>query len=287
VDPEGVIEIVGGATIQLAPHRKRPELLVGQVQVRPLLEDKETLLSVTVGKHSAVALVEVRPERIEVEIPDPETLQFERDSYRVSQGKKKTIKILAPIEVVDKDGTDLRITSSESGVVVLEGGKCTLRLDEEHEFYSGEICIHARKLGAKATLRAELGSRLATCNVAVMRDDEGPNIKIRIDDDEAGKYRAVVDRDGDLIVIRIKGGHSAVRRYRSNASGLVEEESSLFQALVAEIVADQAVRMVMERRFPVSGTERLDAARFYAEHYAYLSKYLTRCHKSLVLVEAE
>jgi hypothetical protein len=53
--------------------------------------------------------------------------------------------------------------------------------------------------------------------------------------------------------------------------------------LVAEIVAGEASRMVMERKFRAgSGGEQLDAARLYVEHHRYLSKYLTRCHRALV-----
>jgi hypothetical protein len=230
-------------------------------------------------------LVEVRPERVEVEIPEPETLQFERDSYRVAYGKKKTVQVLAPVELVDQLGKEIHVFSSDAGVVVLGGGKSLLRLDEEYEFFAADVSVDARKLGAKATLTAELGSTTATCNVAVTRDEEGPSIKIQIDDDEAGKYRAVVEKDGHQVVIRIKGGHPAVRRYRGTPPDFKGQDLPLFNALVAEIVADQAARMVMERKFPVSATEQLDAARFYAEHYLYLSKYLTRCHRALVAEE--
>jgi hypothetical protein len=288
VDPEGVIAIVGETRIALTPHKKRPsEVVVGQVRVQPLVEDKETLLSVRCGSYTAVALVEVRPERIEVEVPEPETLQFERDSYRVAYGKKKTVHVLAPVELVDKLGEDVHVQSSDPGVVVLAGGKSVLRLDEDYEFYVAEVTVEARKLGAKATLTVKLGPTSATCNVAVTRDEEGPSIVIRIDDDEAGKYRAVVEKNGQQVVIRIKGGHPAVRRYRGSPPDFKGQDLPLFKALVAEIVADQAARMIMERKFPVSGTEQLDAARFYAEHYAYLSKYLTRCHKTLVAEEGK
>jgi len=287
VDPEGVIAIVGETKIALTPHKKRPtDILVGHVLVRPLVEGKETLLSVRCGSYSAVGLIEVRAERTEIEIPEPETLQFERDSYRVAVGKNKTIHILAPVELVDKHGKDVDVRSSDSGIVVLAGGKSLLRLDEEYEFYVGEITVDARKLGTKAALTAKLGSVTATCNLAVTRDEEGPSIEIKIDDDEAGKYRAFVEKNGQRVIIRIKGGHPAMRRYRGSPPDYKGQDQPLFNALVAEIVADQAARMVLERKFPVAGAEQLDAARFYAEHYAYLSKYLTRCHKTLVADES-
>lgn len=287
VDPEGVIAIIGETKITLVPHKKRPsEILVGQIRVRPLVEDKETLLSATCGSYSTVSLVEVRAERVVVEVPEPETLQFERDSYRVAYGKKKTIRILAPVELVDKNGKDVQVQSSDPGVVILAGGNSRLILDEEYEFYVGEVTLDARKLGTKATLTARLGPTTATCNLAVTRDEEGPSIRFEYDNDEAGRNRAIVERDGDRIVIRIKCGHPALRRYQGGAPDFKGRKQPLFKAVVAEIAADQAARMVLERKFPVSGAERLDAARFYVEHYAYLSKYLPRCHKILVADES-
>ena len=76
-----------------------------------------------------------------------------------------------------------------------------------------------------------------------------------------------------------------MRRYRGSPPDFMGEGQPLFKALLAEIIADQAARMVLERKFPVSGAERLDAARFYVEHYFYLSKYLPRCHKILIADE--
>jgi hypothetical protein len=283
LDPEGVIAIVGDTHISLVPHKKRPtEILVGQIQVRPMVEDKETLLSVTGDSHSAVALVEVRPERVSVEIPEPETLQFERESYRVAHGKKKTLKIYAPVELVDALGKDVQVVSSDAGAVVLAGGKCVLQFDEEFEFYSGDVEVDARKLGTKATITARLGSTAATCNLAITRDEEGPSIRFEFDDEEAGKFRAVVGPDSGGICIRIKCGNPVTRRYQGASPDYLGRERSVFKALVAEIVADQAARMILERKFPVSGAERLDAARFYGEHYSYMHKYLHRCHKILV-----
>jgi len=283
VEPEGVIAIIGNTRIPLTPHKKRPlELLVGQIHVRPLVEDKDTLLTVMSGSNSAMALIEVRPERVTIEIPEPETLQFERDSYRVAYGKKKSIRILAPVEVVDKLGQDVQLQSSDPSVVILAGGKCLLRLDKEYEFYVGEATVEARKLGAKATITARLGSLAATCNLAVTRDDEGPTISIKFDEDEAGKYRAEVDRDGGNICIRIKCGNPVTRRYQGASPDFPDRDRSTFKAIVAEIAADQAARMILEKKFPVAGAERLDAARFYGEHYYYMHKYLLRCHKTLV-----
>jgi len=51
---------------------------------------------------------------------------------------------------------------------------------------------------------------------------------------------------------------------------------------MAEILAGEATRMVMERRFPIGATDEEPIASLYVYHSKYLSKYLKRCHKALV-----
>jgi hypothetical protein len=282
MEPAGVAELVDGSEVKLSPHRKRPDLLTGQIRLRPLLED-ESLLTVTAGEQSAVALVEVRPERetVEVEVPPPDHLQFERSTYRMSWTRKKRLRVLAPVELVDAQGKNVRILSSDPGVVVR--GDMKLSLDEDREFYVGDVLVEARTLGAQSTLAANLGAVIATCRVVVTKDEEGPNIVIRIVPEEAGTRRSVVEQKEDHTLIKIMGFHPAIKRYLGSAPEFPLQDLSVSRALVAEIIADQAARVVMERKFPTAtGEEQLDAARFYVEHYRYLTKYLTRCHKALI-----
>lgn len=282
VEPGGVVELVDGSVTRLNPHKRRPDVLVGQIRLRPLLED-DTLLTVTVGSYSAVALLEVRPEReiVEIDVPPPDTLQFERANYRVQWTRKKRLKIFAPLELVSAEGKIVRVASTNPGVVVR--GDTVLELDEDGEFYKGEAVIEARALGAQSTISARLGSLIATCKVVVTRDEEGPNVVIRIVPEEAGARRAIVDLENDRTLIKVMGFHPAIRRYLGPPPEFPLQDLSVSRAILAEIIADQAARVVMERKFPTaSGQEQLDAARFYFEHQRYMSKYLARCHKGLI-----
>ena len=115
------------------------------------------------------------------------------------------------------------------------------------------------------------------------RDEGGPRLQIHIRDKEARALRAIVDRTGDGIVIEIMGQHPAVRRYFGAGPKFQFQDMSASRALVAEIVAGEATRIVMERKYPTGGHGvALDAAALYADHAKYLSKYLARCHKMLV-----
>jgi hypothetical protein len=282
VEPGGVVELVDGSATKLAPHKRRPDVLIGQIRLRPLLED-DTLLTVSAGAHSAVALIEVRPERdvVEVDVSLPEHLQFERSNYRIPWTRKKRIKIFAPLELVSAEGTRVRVASTDPGVVVR--GDTILQLDEDGEFYKGDILVEARTLSAQSTLSARLGTMIATCKVVVTRDEEGPNVVIEIVPEEAGTRRAVIEQKEDRTAIRVMGFHPAIKRYLGSPPDFPLQDLSVSRAVLAEIIADQAARVIMERKFPTAaGQEQLDAARFYFEHQRYASKYLARCHKALI-----
>jgi hypothetical protein len=282
-EPAGVVDILDGASVSLTPHKKRPDLLTGQIHLRPLLEDL-TLLTVRSGDHLATAIIDVRSEReiIEIVSKPVDHFQFEHDNYRIAWTRKKIIRILAPLSDIAEHGTDVLVSSSEPGIVVRKS-KINFSLDEEVEQYIAEVIVEARVLSSQATLTARLGNLTTTCRVSVTRKEEGPSLDIRIKDAEAGNYRALVEQEGALTVINIMGLHPTMKRYRGPAPDFPGNDLPTTKLLVAEIVADQAARMVLEKKFPISIThEQIDAARFYSEHYKYMTKYLIRCHRALL-----
>lgn len=280
-EPAGVVEILDGKSVSLSPHRKRADLLSGQIHLRPLLED-ETLLTVRCANQSAVALIEVRPERETVEIKPMlvERLQFEREAYRIAWTRKKAIRIYAPVADVAAYGLDASVSSSDPGVVVRRG-MVRFSLDEELEQYVAEVTVEARTLSSQAVLTVKLGDLIATCRVVVTKEQEGPLLGFKIVDDEQGNYRAIVEQDGTQTTIKVMGRHPVMKRYRGPAPDFPGDDLTATKLVVAEILADQVARMIMEKKFPSSIREQMDAARFYFEHYRYLAKYLSRCHRVL------
>lgn len=287
-EPAGVVEIIDGASVQLAPHKKRPDLLAGQIHLRPLLEDN-TLLTVRCGSYSAVALIEVRPERefVDVKVQPVDHLQFERENYRIAWTRKKTIKLFAPLAIISENGVEGKVISSDPGIVIRKG-IINFCLDEEFEHYVAEVIIEARTLSSQATLTAKLGDQTTFCKVVVTKEEEGPSIGIRIVDEEAGHYRAIVEQVDSQTIIKVMGRHPIMKRYRgpvqpnSTPSVYPGDDFPTTQLLVAEIVADQVVRMILEKKYSTLANEQIDAARLYNEHYKYMMKYLPRCHKGLL-----
>ena len=282
-DPEGVIYITGENPIKLSQHQTRADLLSGQIHLRPLLEG-QTLIMVTCNGYSDAAIVEVRPERIiEVASELPvDSLQFEHENYRIAWTRKKKIKILAPLDLIAKYGTCFKVSSSNRGIVIRKGN-VDLCLDEELEQYFSEIVVEARELSSTGTLSAVLGDQKATCKVMVTKEEEGPSLSIRIVDEEAGNFRAIVATENNQTVIKVMGRHPIMKRYRGPAPSYPGDNLPITKLLLAEIVADQVSRIILEKKYPNSiNIEQLDAARFYVEHYRYMSKYLPRCHNILL-----
>jgi len=282
VEPAETVEVIGGPQVQLGQHRSRPDLMTGQIQLRPLAE-QEAILTVTLGSESKAVLLQVEPERIIEEIPLTPVgrLSFERDKYRVACTKKKALRVFATLEEVAEHGNAVRVASSDAGVLARQH-YLTLSLDEELEQFVGEITVEGRKLASKSTIVARLGDISASTVVYVAKEEAGPSLHIQVVDEEQGNYRAIVDREAIPLSIRIMGRHPVMRRFRGpDHSG---DDSPATQVLIAEIVADQIARIIIERKYPITMSgEPLDAARFYAEHYRYLSKYLDRCHRLMAI----
>ena len=188
---------------------------------------------------------------------------------------------MAPAEVVAQEGIDVKITSNDAGVVIRRSAQ-SLEFDEELEYYVTTIELEPRTLDASATIHATLGEIAATCKVIVAKDEEGPGLKINIVDKEADHRRALVEREGELTVINIMGRHPAIKRYVGPGPEFLGQERSVSKALIAEIIAGEATRMVMEQKFSSgANTGLLDAANMYYDHSKFFSRYLTRCHKLL------
>ncbi len=285
LEPGGVLELLDDGPIKLRPHQRRGDVLVGQVHLLPKLEDEAAFLTAEAAGHSVVALIEVQPApEIEIEeIQPPKSLQFERERYNVAWLKKKKLQLQCPAELVAEEGKHFKVNSSDAGIVIL-GGTNDLQFDNDLEFYVATVEIEARELSAKTTLTAELGSVAAECKVVVTRDESGPNLIIQVVDEEAGPRRALVTKDGNQTVIKIMGRHPALKPYLGPPPDFPGQNDPLSWTIIAEIIASEAARMVVEERFS-SGTyfdENADAASIYVMHINYLSRYVTRCHRYLV-----
>jgi hypothetical protein len=286
MDPAGVVEILTHK-VSLRPHVRREDVLVGQVRLRPMLENESTIITVQYESASAAALVEVRPERIAPPIiePDPDSLQFERLSYRVGWQRKKELLLFAPAKDVARHGTQVKLSSSDPGIPVLTPS-IILKPAESGKYYLARARIEARILNANSIITAQCRETLATTRVVVTRKEESGGFKIQIWDDEWGNFRAIIEPDVDehgqkWQVIKIAGRHPAIRPYMGKNYEL--QNTLQAQAILAEVVADVSSRFVVSELFRRrQTTEVFDADRIYREHYKRVTRFLPRLQRALI-----
>lgn len=285
VDPGGVVELLT-PRVPLKAHSRREDILVGQIRVRPLIEGEVAMISASLGHRTADALVEVKPPRVVVEEPveAPETFAFEKPSYRIGWRKQKELTLIAPADVVAEHGAEVRVSSSDAGVVV-RTLKVRLEYDDTVDFYRGSVAVEGRVLHAKSLLTARLGDLSATTHVNVTRKEDSPNFQIRLIPDEVGSFRSTVEReeiDGHPIsIIKVWGRHPAIRPYLGEA--FEGQNSPVVRAMVSEIVADVSARIVVSELYRLRRTtEDFNADRFYREHYKRVTRFLPRFQKLLI-----
>ena len=160
LDPLGVVECER-SVIQLKTTSHRPDILVAQIRLEPMLADEPTIVTASISDESATALVNVKAERemIEEELDPPDTFQFARPVYRVGWQKRKDLELVAPVDVVAEHGTSAPVQSNDAGVVRKGSGVVKLSLDDKREYYCGSVAIEARNLNVNATLLICRGGR--------------------------------------------------------------------------------------------------------------------------------
>lgn len=286
MEPEGVVDVLK-PVVSLTNARRREDILVAQVRITPLLENESTLLTVTHNGHSAVALIEVLPERevIVEEIEPPEAFQFERPGYRIGWQRGKNLNLVAPADLAAEYGYSVKVSSSDPGVVIRTPA-VTLEYDDSVEFYRAPVRIEGRGLDATSNITARLEDLVATAQVKVTRKEEGLSFKIELTREPMGFWRAIIEkktleRGNDVNVIRVAVDHPAIRPYLGDSNE--GENSPAFRAVLAEIVADVSARHVVSQLYRSRHTtEEFDAERIYREHYRRTRRFLPRFIRILV-----
>ena len=286
LDPEGVVQL-HYQTVELRHHSRREDILVGQIRMHPLIEGESTLVTARINGRRADAIVEVRPPReiIDEEIEPPDTFMFERPSYRIGWKKGKDIFLIAPADVVGESGDSALLASSDPGVIV-KNPTVQLEFDKDLDYFRGKARVEARSLHATAEISAKLGDLRDTAQVKVTRKEDDPGVKIRLEPDSFGIWRALIETETDesgrdIRVIRIAGRHPGIRHVLGD--DFEGQDSAMCRLIMAEIVGDVAARHVVNELFKMRRTtEEFDSERFYREHYKRVKRFLPRFQRILV-----
>lgn len=285
-DPAGLILLSSReVTLKPAPPRAtgpaRPAVMRGTFSVTAtnLLGDAIIAASFPSVRSCDTQIKVIPP--ITIEPPEPPlTFQFERSRYNVLPGKSKSILLLAPDVAVDRHGTKVTVTSSNPDGVLVRQRFVELKPSVDGPWHQAVITVEGRQLGADSTIEAICGVLPASTQVVVRREQTGPAFSIDIRE-IPGPQRSTREKKPDgTIVIVINAGHPAARRYFGPAANdFPNQESLAAKLLIAEIIAEDAVRDILSRKY---GAQPIDVVSYYAEQLRLMNELLPRCHASQV-----
>lgn len=286
LEPEGVVELISEVT--LSRHRRREDLLAGQIRVQPILEGEPTIVTARIGQYRADAMLEVKPPRelVEEEVKPPDSFMFEKPSYRIGWQREKVIKLVAPAEIVANYGENVKV-SSFSTALVIRTPSVRLKYDDGLDYYVALVRVESRTLGTTSEIRADLDGLVATTQVRVTRKEEpGPNIEIVPELRSYGNYRAIHERIAndageEITQIKIALHHPSVRPYIDVGDHSID--SPIVRSIISEAIADVSARIVVEKYYQLNqNLEDFDAPRIYHEHNIRISKLLPRIQQILI-----
>lgn len=267
---------------RLRPSRFNERILTGNFRVRA--ERLADCVGVQVqydGLQKVEALVEV-VETKDSDIEVPGGIAFERDLYRVKEGKKKTMVLRAQYPGVVGKESEVQIVSDSPDIVVV-GPRCKLTPISGTNYAEGAVTVQGRRLQAKGTITASVNDRSATAQVKVIqeRDEDGPAIKIEIVPDDFGAYRAKWDRPKQPNLLLISARHQSVSRYLGPSPEFDGQNLPMFKILLAEIVAENVARKILEERAAQTPEEfdGMEVDQFYAQHNKLMKEFTPIAHQ--------
>jgi hypothetical protein len=237
---------------------------------------------------ASVEIVEPQHEVVE-EIPRgvvPTSFCFEQERYAVDVGKRRLLRLMAPAELVALHGSAVGIRSADAESLGIRDERLTLRR-VSGGWYQARVCVEGKRDDTGVRVVARLGESLkeATTTVVVGREAGGPGMTIEIGH-FGGLARARWQRDPDgNVTVTINAAHPAAQRYLGDPPEFPGQESPLARLLLAEIVAEEAVRDLLSRRYRGA---RVDADAYAADRTRLLADLLPRCHNAQIsTAEAE
>jgi hypothetical protein len=273
--PPGVVR--GSAErIRLGPSRRRDDVLTATAKLTAGSAVGATMLNALWAARTADCAVEVIEPSAKPDPIPPVGLEFERPTYRLVLNKRKAIRIRAPLSAY-ADGAVLHVSSSQRGIVVLDGGQVSLRQRAEVLAMDGTIHVEGRVEKESGDLTVtDPSQRIATTRVEVVRREEsGTDFETKLVDEHQGDQRA--QWSTDYSQLRIMGEHPAVRPYLGDKEkNYPGQDTPQFKLLTAELVADAVVRRILLEKYR---EDELDAGSFYVQQYKLMSRLLARAHR--------
>lgn len=227
---------------------------------------------------TAEATIKIEEPRQVLPPEPPAAFVFERKTYTAQAGRKKRLLLLAPAAIVEQYGAEVRLQSDDKSVTI--GGGNRTRLNPVDEGWcEAEVLIEGKQLGAQAKITARIEGHVYRAETTIrVREDDIPSFKI---EPKAlrGNVRAAWIKDKDGVVVQVNAVHPAATRYFGpEEENFPYQESLAARMLIAEVVADEAVRVRLKESAE-KHNQQLDAEAFYAKRLVLLADLLPKLHK--------
>lgn len=239
------------------------------VKIKIVWGDIEKQISVSV----------VKKEEIHPYVKD---FSFEKSAYKVREGKQKEIQILAAWPNFVHGEVECLVVSDTDEFIDIIGKKTKLKytvFDDGTEMAIAKIKVFGKKIGGSTTIKTTLQYKEITAKVTVLPQKElGHNIEIKVVDEDLGEQRAVWS--GNLL--KISGRHKTIRRYLGPPSSWLSAQDSIhFRLLIAELIADNVARRILELNAQknIHEYEDMDVSGFYQKHRKHVNDFLEIAHK--------
>ncbi|MCQ3803866.1 MAG: ATP-binding protein [Acidimicrobiia bacterium] len=283
LEPEGAFQIINPAPIRLGPHRSgRSDVLTAPVRLK-CLKAESALFEASIGDRSGLALLEgIEEPPPPPPVDPPEDFRFENHSYTLGVNKQKTIEVRGPVALVEPTDRVVQVKSDNAGVTVLDGGTTVMSFNDQLGFYVGRVRIAGTRLGARATLYANLEQFSAQSTVKVVTRDTGiPNLKINFTHRPEPLWRSYFDPEeptpesNQTLWVAVKHP-SLLPLAKDDFSG---EHSREFRTALAEVISEAlAARLVKKEH----GDQPIEVSTLYQRHAQQQTKILPPIQKVLI-----
>ena len=210
------------------------------------------------------------------EIKPVDRLTFEHTSYSINDGQSRTLRLLAPWEMIAANDELPEIQKVGSPNISRVGAVSSFRPYERRDCAMCELEVRGRGIGSTATLIALLGGVEARAQLTVNTSGAG-DLHIEIEKHEMNQ-RAWMSDDGNSLIINANS--PSIARYLGDPDqNWPGQEGLHFRTMLAEIATNTVARHVIQTR---NQQGREDVYTIFSQHMHLVEKWLPRVHNTLI-----
>jgi hypothetical protein len=267
----------------LEPHPNQEGVLQAQWNVKGLKATPASGIRATIGSIIADNALEVFATDAD-RFAHVEDLMTSKKTYRVRAGKRKNVRVLAPLTLVPV-ATELSVELTNSRFAVV--GSTLIKPVERYGVALADLVIRAKESKAQdskneGTITIRLGDASTSAELLVA-PPEGAGIKIKLEDIKHGNQRYRWRQN----LLEIAARHPALQRYLGpKHEDFPGQEAKHFRTILAEIVTEAVcaktlAQMVADRP---DEFEDPDWDTYYAEYTKLTAEFGEEAHKLVVPV---